>query len=162
MYMDSVCLVGHTEIAGKREIIKKKLLTVLNFLIDNGFTEFYLGGANDWETICAITILGLKETNQNIHLNYVLPYKNEIYTCKWSQSKRRMLLEFIGKADSVEYVSERRGRHCLMRRDARLVELGDVCVCYYDERRRIRPTERIMKMVMEKGIYIFNVFEKDI
>lgn len=57
-------------------------------------------------------------------------------------------------ADSTEYISEKYYYGCMKARNARLVELADCCVCYYDNKKSASGTGQTVRMAERKNICI--------
>ena len=61
-------------------------------------------------------------------------------------------------ADDVEYIGSEYTKDCMKRRNARMIELSDGCVCYYDESVGRSGTGQTVRMAESKGIEIINLF----
>lgn len=100
-------------------------------LMKEGVTDFYAGGAKGWDMMFARMVLEMRENYVPfIKLHLILPCPPEEYTAKWDEFDRSEYQEILKAADSVEIVSEHYNKNCTRKRNKRLVELGDVCVCY--------------------------------
>lgn len=127
----SVCFTGHRDIPkNEAESIKTAVRRVISELADNGYTDFYAGGASGFDMISSLEVLELKKTKDNIKLNLILPYKRDIKSYNSGERYCQKLL--LEKADRVEYVFERYLPGCFHSRNRRLVDLSCVCVAYLD------------------------------
>lgn len=159
--MKNVCFTGHRQIDKSNALQIKTLLdSAICGLVDRGVTDFYCGGALGWDTICASMILYLKKRKAlDIKLHLVLPCSNEEQTKKWSDSDKQTFYGLMMFADDIEYIGKDYTPDCMRKRNARLVELADCCVCYYDSSIQRSGTGQTVRMAGEKGIEIINIFE---
>lgn len=159
--MKSVCFTGHRQINCCDKLQLKTLLdSTICGLINRGVTDFYCGGAIGWDTLCASMVLYLRKRKAlDIKLHLVLPCSNEAQTKRWSDADKHTFYSIMMFADEVEYIGSEYTSDCMKKRNARLVELADCCVCYYDENIQRSGTAQTVRMAREKGIEIINVFE---
>ena len=47
---------------------------------------------------------------------------------------------------------------CMQKRNARLVELSDICVCYLNEKRSNGGTAQTVRMAKKGGVDVVNLF----
>ena len=152
--MKSCCFTGHRKVNVNDEL-KTELRRVLTGLIEKGVTEFYAGGAVGWDMFCEKIVLDLRN-EYGIHLHIIMPCPLEEQTQKWETEQISEYKYIIGQADSVEIVSENYSKECMKNRNARLVELADVCVCYLKNKRS--GTAQTVRMAEKKGIDIINLY----
>ena len=86
----------------------------------------------------------------------MLPCCEEEQTLKWTDEQKARYHKILTAADSVEYVSKRYYDGCMKKRNERLVQLADCCLCYYDDRRKASETGQTVRMAQKKGIEIIN------
>ena len=156
MIMKSCCFTGHRKVKITDEL-KAGLRRVLTGLIKTGVTEFYAGGAIGWDMLCEKTVLELKQEYCGIHLHIIMPCSLDEQTQKWDSQQITEYKGIIERADSVEIVSESYSKDCMKKRNARLVELSDVCVCYYKNKRS--GTGQTVRMAEKKGIEVINLYQ---
>lgn len=155
--MKTVFFTGHRTIENDRETIQK-LMTTLKKLILNGAADFYAGGAIGWDMLCEEAVLVLRENHfPHIRLHLVLPCPPEEQIAHWSSFDKEVYRKILEAADSVEVLSERYTKDCMKNRNARLAELGDICVCYYDENHRRSGTAQTVRMAERLGKEILNI-----
>lgn len=155
--MKSVCFTGHRTIKITREL-KAALINVLRRLIENeGAVDFYAGGAVGWDTLCAQAVIALRRRYPHIRLRLVLPCCEAEQTAKWSAEQQADYKRILAAADSAEYTSEHYYNECMKARNARLVELADICVCYYNKSRPTSGTGQTVRMAEQKSIKIINL-----
>lgn len=155
--MSSCCFTGHRKIEN-REKLQKDLLTVLETLIKNGATDFYAGGAIGFDTLAADAVLRLREKYPHIRLHLVLPCSRDEQTKYWTPAQRAEYDRIFSLADTVEYTAGAYSPDCMKKRNARLTELADCCVCCYDKRKASGGTAQTLRMAAKKGIKIINLF----
>ncbi len=156
--MKSVCFTGHRNVKETAEL-KKALIKQLVKLIDKGATDFYAGGAVGWDMLCERTVINLREKCPHIKLQLVLPCPAEEQIEKWSESDKRKYMELLSAADMVEVCSEHYYDGCMKLRNQRLVDLSDVCVCYYNESNKRSGTGQTVRMAEKKNICIINLLK---
>ena len=134
-----------------------RLNETLTDLIENGATDFYAGGALGWDSIAAEAVLKLREMYPRIKLHLVLPCSPEEQTYKWNDIQKVEYYNILKTADAVEYTSKHYYDGCMKVRNARLVELADCCVCYYDNRSR-SGTGQTVRMAEKAGRTVINMY----
>lgn len=152
-----ICFTGHRKInciENLTIIIEEKL----SALIENGASEFYAGGALGWDMLCEQTVLRLRENFPHIKLHLILPCFPEFQTKMWEDTEKAAYYKILKSADSVEYLSAEYTKDCMQKRNARLVELADCCVCYYNNSRNLSGTAQTLRIARKKGIEIINLF----
>lgn len=156
--MKNVCFTGHRKIDSGDLNLKLALDNAICGLYNKGATEFYCGGALGWDTLCANMVLYLKKRKAiPISLHLVLPCSPEYQTAKWSDADKRTFYSILEQADSVEYISDKYYDGCMKKRNQRLVDLADWCVCYYKDNNPRSGTGQTVRMAQSKGIEIINI-----
>ena len=158
--MNAVCFTGHRKIDCPDMYALKTLLdSTICGLVKRGVTDFYCCGALCFDTMCAHMILYLKKRKAlGIKLHLVLPCSNEEQTKNWSYNDKQEFYAILMAADDVEYIGSEYTKDCMKRRNARMIELSDGCVCYYDESVGRSGTGQTVRMAESKGIEIINLF----
>ncbi len=154
--MSSCCFTGHRIIKNSEEL-QKKLLTVLEKLIENGAEDFYAGGAIGFDTIAANAVLRLRKKYPHIKLHLVLPCRRDEQTKYWTAAQKGKYDRILSLADTAEYISDVYTPDCMKKRNARLTELADCFVCCYDKKRTVGGTFQTLRMAAKKGIKIINL-----
>ncbi|MCM1023332.1 MAG: DUF1273 domain-containing protein [Prevotella sp.] len=154
--MKSVFFTGHRKINIDMETNQKFMATLKNLII-GGATDFYAGGALGWDMFCEKAVLFMRENHVPcIRLHLVLPCPPEEQTAKWHAFDREEYRKILEAADTVEVVSEHYDKDCMKKRNARLAELGDICVCYCGENMR-SGTSQTVRMAKRLGKQILNM-----
>lgn len=136
--------------------IEKNLIKQLVKLIDEGATEFYAGGAVGWDMLCESVVIELREHFPQIKLHLILPCPAEEQTEKWNEDDMAEFRRLLLAADTVEICSEHYFDGCMKLRNQRLVNLADVCVCYYSGKQR-SGTGQTVRMAERQGKEIVNL-----
>lgn len=152
--MKSVSFTGHRRIAVTGDL-KERLYLTLEALIKLGAGNFYAGGAVGWDTLCAETVLLLKEEYPQIKLRLVLPCPPQQQTAKFSEYQREAYQKILEMADEAEICSPEYFRGCMKKRNARLAELADAVVCYCSN--PVSGTGQTLSMAQKRGVQIINL-----
>lgn len=151
--MKNCCFTGHRNLKITQKL-KDNLKSTLENLINQGVTDFYAGGALGWDMLCEHTVVELRQKYPHIRLHLILPCSEELQIVKWNDSQKADFFELFRQADSIEYTSWNYFNGCMKKRNARLVELSDCCVCYYNNKKSASGTGQTVRMAQKKGIYI--------
>ena len=154
--MKKICFTGHRNVRTTHDLETRLENTLCMLIEKHGASDFYAGGALGWDTLCAQTVLKLKQ-NHPICLHLVLPCSEAEQTARWSTAQKDTFRNIMSAADSVEYVSENYFDGCMKLRNQRLVELADICVCYYDEKNSASGTGQTVRMARNKNIDVVNL-----
>ena len=155
--MKTVFFTGHRVFNYDSEVFER-FRKVLIRLINEGVTDFYAGGALGWDMMSEITVINMRENHMPcIKLHLVLPCPPEEQTAKWNQFDKETYQNILEAADSVEIVSEHYDKNCMKKRNQRLVELGDICVCYYDEKKTRSGTGQTVRFAEKQEKEIINI-----
>lgn len=140
--MKSVFFTGHRTNSFYTEDMRN-LLRLLRKFASEGTVDFYAGIARGWDiTFESFVLLMRRDDFPFIKLHLVLPCPPEEQTANWNKSDKEEYQEILEAADSVEIVSEHYDKSCMKKRNERLVELGDICLCYYNERESAAVRDR--------------------
>lgn len=108
--------------------------------------------------MAAQTVLKLRKIYPHIKLHLILPCYNEEQTAKWTKEQKAEFYRIIDLADTIEYTSEQYYNRCMKVRNARLVELADLCFCFWDTTKHKSGTAQTVRMTQKKKIMIINFF----
>lgn len=137
------------------------LAVILTKLVSDGVTDFYAGGALGWDMICEYAVLKMRAAYPDVKLHLVLPCPPEEQTEFWLAEQKEEYQKILEAADSVEIVSKHYGKNCMKKRNERLVELGDICVCYCNEKRKRSGTRQTVRIAKKQGKKIINIYRAD-
>lgn len=107
--------------------VKIKLKQTLLYLIKNGYNSFFNGGAIGFDTLCALSVIELKN-EYNIKLNMILPCEDQDE--KWREAEKKVYSYILDNADSVRYITKEYTEGCMFERNRNLVDCCDVLVAY--------------------------------
>jgi len=153
----TVSFTGHRDACSPE--IKNTLREMTEKLIDEGADMFCAGGAVGFDTIAAETVLELQGEYPWITLRLVLPCPPEVQTSRFPVKARERYFDILRAADSTEIISPVYTDECMKLRNQRLVELADVCLCFYDKSRFTSGTGQTVRMAEKKEIEIINIHE---
>ena len=152
--MKSCCFTGHRIIKITPELVQRLRDSIVD-VIGEGVTEFYDGGAIGFDMLCAETVIGLKAEYPDIKLHLLLPCPSDEQVKGWNNTQTVRYEKILQAADSVTVVSEHYTSDCMKRRNERLVELADCCICYCNNPKS--GTGQTVRMAKDKGIETINL-----
>ena len=152
--MRTCCFTGHRIMKITPEL-KQRLREAIVDVVNQGVTEFYNGGAIGWDMLCAEMVMDLKAEYPDVTLHMLLPCPSEEQIKGWNESQITRYEKILNVADSITVVSEHYTIDCMKRRNERLVELADYCICYCMNPRS--GTGQTVRIAKEKGIDIINM-----
>lgn len=97
-------------------------------LYERGARYFRAGGAIGFDTLAALKILECRERLPDLQLHLFLPCRNQ--AAKWDLASRRVYNYILSRADTVDYTAEKYEQGCMLARDRKLIQGGDVCLAY--------------------------------
>lgn len=131
---------------------------VLFGCVEDGVTDFYAGGAYGWDAFCSLSVIVLKKRFPDVKLHLVLPCPPKIQTADWNEKNKDEHSLILTFSDDIEIVSDNYTKDCMKKRNARLVELGDICICYYNENDFRSGTGQTVRMAQKANKTIFNLY----
>ena len=154
--MKTCCFTGHRIMKITPELILRLKAAIID-VIRNGVTDFYDGGAIGFDMLAAETVIELKSDYPDVKLHMLLPCPPEEQIKGWNNSQIVRYETILNAADSVTVVSEHYTRDCMKRRNERLIELADCCICYCTNPRS--GTGQTVRMAKDKGIEVKNIIK---
>lgn len=124
----SVCFTGHRTLPADHTDLKKRLVVTVAKLALAGYTDFYVGGALGFDTLCAKALLYLKEKHLAIRLHIAVPCRTQ--ADGWDAADRTVYADILSRADEVHILSEQYFRGCMQARNRFMVDNSAVCVSY--------------------------------
>ena len=138
--------------------IRAALYDTIKRLAEDGADTFCTGGAAGFDTIAAEEVLRLKNEYPHIKLQLVLPCSPKEQTRSFSREMKEAYVKVMRGADFMECVSQSYTKTCMKERNQRLIDLADVCVCWYDSvNRPYSGTGQTVRMAEKKGIRVINL-----
>ncbi len=148
------------------EILERELENIIDNSEDEEF-HFVCGGALGFDTIAALTILKMREKNENITLEIAIPFKDQPNTWFYSEDIDRYNL--INKlADKVTFVDEvdkyiddkvaigRYSAKKLMTRNRYMIDNADLVIALYDGQKGGTHNAVNYAKKLDKDILIIN------
>ena len=147
--MRTCCFTGHRIMKITPEL-KQRLREAIVDVVNQGVTEFYNGGAIGWDMLCAEMVMDLKAEYPDVPLHMLLPCPPDEQIKGWNNTQIARYEKILNVADSITVVCEHYTKDCMKRRNERLVELADYCICYCTNPRS--GTGQTVRIAKEKGI----------
>lgn len=157
--MKSCFFTGHRYFSAERDTdAVDNLTTVLPILAESGVTDFYCGGARGWDTYCGFAVSTLKKYYPQIKLHLILPCPAEKQIFNWKENEIKEYTLLLQLADSFETVSKEKSKDCMKKRNSRLVELGGICICYFNKKDTRSGTAQTVRMAEKANKTVLNMF----
>ena len=149
----SCCFIGHNSIPISL-IMRLKAISALEDLIDQGVTDFYAAGIVGWDMICEKAFLRLREEYPQITLHLLLSQYKKSRMKNRNKDPNKNFGAVLSSSDGVEFDFV---EGCLTKRMAKIVELSDCCLCYYEKIASSSSTALTIRLAEKKGIKIINL-----
>lgn len=153
--MKACCFTGHRDLPkGEAERLTEKARALILLLIQEGFTEFRVGGAVGFDMIMAELLLRLRdEKKQEIRIISVIPFPS--WRAKWSSEEIRRQNMILEKSDEVIFVRQHYCQGIYMIRNRALADGAQVCIAYCN-----RPkggTAWTVRYAKQNGLRTYNL-----
>lgn len=123
---------------------------------EDGVTEFFVGGAQGFDTYAAECVLRLRKEHPALSLHLALPGKNQ--PDSWCKSDQARYQAILCEANEVWYAAELCSPESMKRRNRYLVDHAGRCIAYL---RRMRGgTLYTVNYAMDCGIPVDNLAER--
>ena len=124
--------------------------------IEDGVTEFYVGGAQGFDTLAAECVLRERKTNPELTLHLALPGQNQ--TNGWSARDQARYEAILREANEVWFAAELCSPESMKRRNRYLVDHAGRCIAYL---RRMRGgTLYTVNYALDSEIPVDNLAER--
>ena len=159
MQEKACCFTGHRPSAlpfGSDEshidclALKGKLRDAIELSIQEGYTLFYSGMAEGFDTFAAEAVLEFKERYPDIRLCAVLPCADQAKS--WSKQAVRRYHAILEAADEAVTLSPQYTPFCMQQRNIYMVERSTKCIAYCTKLRG--GTYNTLKYALGKNIMI--------
>jgi len=159
------CFTGHrpeflpafgNESTQEMQTLQYLLQRAISSAIEDGVTEFFVGGAQGFDTIAAECVLRERQNHPALSLHLALPGKNQ--TNGWSQRDKARYEQILRAANEVWYAAELCTPESMRRRNRYLVDHAGRCIAYL---RRMRGgTLFTVNYALDSGIPVDNLAER--
>ena len=124
--------------------------------IEDGVTEFYVGGAQGFDTLAAECVLQKRAQHPALSLHLALPGQNQ--TSGWSAQDKARYQAILEAASEVWYAAELCSPESMRRRNRYLVDRTGRCIAYL---RRMRGgTLYTVNYALDSAIPVDNLAER--
>lgn len=124
--------------------------------IEDGVTEFYVGGAQGFDTLAAECVLRKRAFHPALSLHLALPGQNQ--TSGWSARDKARYQAILQEAVEVWYAAELCSPESMRRRNRYLVDQTGRCIAYL---RRMRGgTLYTVNYALDSGLPVDNLAER--
>ncbi len=146
---------GHRTIPTEEvQRIYEKTYTLCAVLTEKlNIRTFVCGGALGFDTLAAKAVLKLREQNQDVRLQLVLPCREQAK--RWGATAQQTYREILAAADAVEYVSEEYTSYCMYARNRRMVDMS--CCGIVLLRRNSGGTAYTVRYANEQDVKLYSV-----
>lgn len=159
------CFTGHRpdalpgygdEASEEMQTLAYLLNRAVEHAIEDGITEFYVGGAQGFDTLAAECVLRQRELHPALSLHLALPGQNQ--TNGWSARDKARYQAILHEANEVWYASELCSQESMKRRNRYLVDHAGRCIAYL---RRMRGgTLYTVNYALDSAIPVDNLAER--
>ncbi len=151
------CFTGHRHLPeNQKKEIAERLEKAVIALIHAGYLYFGAGGALGFDTLCAKTVLRLRQSFSEIKLILVLPCVSQ--ADRWLPEDRAVYREIMEQADKVVYTSREYTRDCMFKRNRHWVDNSSACICYLTK--TTGGTAYTVEYARKHGLQIINLAEE--
>ena len=125
----SACFTGHRDLDPvKVPSIKEKLREIITKYIEEGYTDFYNGGAIGFDMLSAEAVLELKNFYPHIKLHIIQPCADQ--TKLWRGDSIARYEKIISLADEVKCLSPVYYNGCMQVRNRYMVDNSELLIAY--------------------------------
>ncbi len=154
MKFRTCCFTGHRHLPdNQKEEIAERLEEAVVTLIHSGYLFFGAGGALGFDTLCAKTVLRLRQSYPEIKLILVLPCVSQADW--WPPADRAVYRDIMKRADKIVYTSQEYTKDCMFKRNRHLVDNSSACICY--QTRGTGGTAYTVEYARKHGLRIINL-----
>lgn len=156
MKVQTCCFTGHRVLSEPAEVIEKRLLDVVEGLIQNSCRYFGAGGARGFDALASEAVLRLKEQYPHIHLILVLPFPEQYrQEGNWSPTEISQYHSLQKRASKVVTLAPAYRSGIYYQRNRYLVDHSSVCVAYMD--RLNSGTGYTVNYARKQGTAVLNI-----
>lgn len=145
----TVCFTGYriqklpwrfNEEDARCKAMKETLRREIEDAVKSGYKTFLCGMALGFDTICAETVLSLKEEYPDVKLIGALPCRTQ--DCKWAEKDKKRYRELLTSLDGVRCIyDEYAGAECMLERNRYVVDESSLMIALFNGRAGTASTE---------------------
>ena len=153
------CFTGHRALPGEElGALTEWLEREICRLLEQGCTDFYVGGALGFDTLAAETVLRLRQRFPQLRLLLIVPCATQ--ADRWSARNQQRYRAIREAADEVTVLSKTYTAGCMHRRNRYMVDHSSVCLCYLRTARG--GTAYTVRYARGHGCEVRNYCERDV
>ncbi len=153
----SACFTGHRDLEPvKVPIIREKLREILIKYIEEGYTDFYNGGAIGFDMLSAEAVLELKGIYPHIKLHIIQPCADQ--TKLWRGDSVVRYEKIISLADEVKCLSPVYYNGCMQARNRYMVDNSGLCIAYLTS--TTGGSAGTVRYAEKNGVTVINIADK--
>lgn len=150
----SACFTGHRDIDPRNiQSIKEKLREIIINCVNDGFTDFYNGGARGFDLLAAEAVLELKKTYPSLRLHIIVPCSNQ--TRGWREEDVIRYESVTTHADEVKCLSPVYFDGCMQVRNRYMVDNSELLIAYLE--REAGGSAGTVKYAEKIGAAVINI-----
>lgn len=150
--MKAVCFIGHSNCDTNK--IQTTLNTVIQQLIDNEYTNFYVGTHGDFDSCVLNMLKQFRKLYKNIKIFAVMTSFSPLIK-KNDSSGKIYSSDFELCSFEIEEIHFKRQ---IIVSNQKMIDLCDTLVCYVDELRNYSGAKLALKYAKHKQLRIINLF----
>lgn len=153
----SACFTGHRDIDPQDlPSIKEKLREIIINCVNDGFTDFYNGGARGFDLLAAEAVLELKKTYPSLRLHIIVPCSNQ--TRGWREEDVIRYENVTSLADEVKCLSPVYFDGCMQVRNRYMVDNSELLIAYLE--RASGGSGYTVRYAEGQGKSVINIFDE--
>ena len=153
----SACFTGHRDIDPRNiQSIKEKLREIIINCVNDGFTDFYNGGARGFDLLAAEAVLELKKTYPSLRLHIIVPCSNQ--TRGWREADVIRYENATFLADEVKCLSPVYFDGCMQVRNRYMVDNSELLIAYLE--RASGGSGYTVRYAEGQGKSVINIFDE--
>ena len=155
----TIAFFGHREIY-KQEIIKIKLMEILEEKVLQGYTNFLIGKHGDFDKIALKCCLELKSNNNNINIIIVLTTLSLLKKDKFGFCD---LDYYVNKGcqTMIYDIEEEYFKNRIIFSNKKMVDDSDLIICYVDLNKKSSGAKKAVEYAEKRGKEIINLHKED-
>ena len=157
MNCKSACFTGHRDIDPVNvPEIREKLREIITKCIEDGYTDFYNGGARGFDILAAEEVLKLRSEYPHLRLHIIVPYGGQ--TRGWREEDIVRYERITALADEVRCLSPVYYDGCMQVRNRYMVDNSVLCIAYLT--RAYGGSAGTVRYARGQGKSVINIFDE--